>query len=49
MGPIQTAARQVVHRHRWTIDGSPVFGILLGLLLALPFWIVVAWVVWALT
>ena len=39
MGSTQTAVRRVVRLHRQTIEGSAFFGILLGLLLVLPFWI----------
>ena len=42
MGSTQIAVRSVVRRHRQTIDGSAFFGIALGLLLVLPFWIGVA-------
>ena len=42
MGSTSTAVRRVVRIHRQTIDGSAFFGILLGLLLVLPFWIGVA-------
>ena len=49
MGSIQTAVRRVVRLHRRTIDGSAFFGILLGLLLVLPFWIGAAWLVRTLT
>jgi hypothetical protein len=39
MGSTHTAVRRVVRRHRQTIDGSAFSGILLGLLLVLPFWV----------
>ena len=48
MGRTESATRRAVHQHRLTIDGSPIFGIMLGLLVVLPFWTVLALLVWLL-